>query len=123
MYKNAKKLDPRSKERILVGYDRRSPAYLVYYPEIGKVERVRCVKFYSGTNPQDEAILRGGEEQSMPPLVLATEKTPSKNGYVTSEGVVGSGERYPTQARNKPAYLSEYVVDSIVDKLGYRSID
>ena len=53
---NAKKLDPRSKEGIFVGYDKRSPSYLVYYPETGKVDRVRRVKFYSGTNSQNEEI-------------------------------------------------------------------
>ena len=30
---NAKKLDPRSKKGIFVGYDKGSPAYLVYYPD------------------------------------------------------------------------------------------
>eukprot|EP00794_Sanderia_malayensis_P006415 gene6415-7146_t len=42
---NAKKLDARSKEGIFVGYDKGSPAYLVYYPESNEVRRVRCVKF------------------------------------------------------------------------------
>ena len=43
---DAKKLEPRSKEGLFVGYDKRSPAYLVYYPQSMKVERVRCVKFF-----------------------------------------------------------------------------
>ena len=30
---DAKKLEPRSKEGLFVGYDKRSPAYLVYYPQ------------------------------------------------------------------------------------------
>jgi hypothetical protein len=30
---NAKKLEPRSKEGIFVGYDKKSPYFLVYYPE------------------------------------------------------------------------------------------
>lgn len=42
---NAKKLDVQSKRGIFVHYDRESPAYLVYYPDVNKVERVRCVKF------------------------------------------------------------------------------
>ncbi|CAB4032811.1 Retrovirus-related Pol poly from transposon TNT 1-94, partial [Paramuricea clavata] len=37
---NAKKLDPRSKQGIFVGYDKRSAAYLVFYPVSNKVERV-----------------------------------------------------------------------------------
>lgn len=38
----AKKLDARGKRGIFVGYDRESPAYLIYYPEVNKVERVRA---------------------------------------------------------------------------------
>ena len=40
-----KKLDARSKKGVFLGYDRESPAYLVYFPEENKVKRVRCVKF------------------------------------------------------------------------------
>ena len=43
--KNATKLEARSKKGVFVGYDKESPAYLIYYPEANKVERVRCVKF------------------------------------------------------------------------------
>ena len=37
---NAKKLDARSKNGVFMGYDKESPAYVVYYPEENKVERV-----------------------------------------------------------------------------------
>ena len=42
---NAKKLEARSKKGAFVGYDKESPAYVIYYPEANKVERVRCVSF------------------------------------------------------------------------------
>ena len=42
---NKKKLDARGEKGVFVGYDRGSPAYLVYFPETGRVKRVRCVKF------------------------------------------------------------------------------
>ena len=42
---NAKKLEARSKKGVFVGYDKESLAYLIYYPEANKVERVRCAKF------------------------------------------------------------------------------
>ena len=42
-----KKLDPRSNKGIFVGYDGCSPAYLVYYPDRGKVMKRRVVKFPS----------------------------------------------------------------------------
>ena len=37
---NAKKLDPRSHKGIFIGYDKESPAYLIYYPESNKIEKV-----------------------------------------------------------------------------------
>ena len=37
-----KKLDDRSEEGVLVGYDRGNPAYLVYFPDANKIKKVRC---------------------------------------------------------------------------------
>ena len=39
------KLDPRCTTGIFVGFDRSSPAYLIYFPETGKVLKYRVVKF------------------------------------------------------------------------------
>ena len=50
---NAKKLDPRSHKGIFIGYDKESPAYLVYYPESNKIEKVRCVKFIDKFDTED----------------------------------------------------------------------
>ena len=41
-----KKLDARSREGIFVGYDKGSPAYLVYHPDTKNVKKYRCVKFF-----------------------------------------------------------------------------
>ena len=40
-----KKLDDRCVKGVFVGYDRSSPAYLVYYPDSKKIMKHRCVKF------------------------------------------------------------------------------
>ena len=56
---NPKKLEPRSKEGIFVGHEKNSPAYLVYFPESMKVERVRCVKFFD--SPEFEDIGKNGQ--------------------------------------------------------------
>ena len=74
---NAKKLDPRSKEGIFVGYDKKSPAYLVYYPENNKIERVRCVKFsdFPNSNVQDHS--NDDELVSVPTLLPAVEQIPA----------------------------------------------
>ena len=58
----SKKLEPRSKEGIFVGYDKNSPAYLVYYPESMKVERVRCVKFFDSTEFDNSGALMTGSK-------------------------------------------------------------
>ena len=42
---NQRKLDPRCTKGVFVGYDKYSPAYLVYLPTRGTVKKVRCVKF------------------------------------------------------------------------------
>ena len=39
------KLDPRCTKGIFAGFDRSSPAYLIYFPGIGKVLKYRVVKF------------------------------------------------------------------------------
>ena len=46
---NPKKLDPRSENGIFVGYDRDSPAYLIYFPDKEIVKKVRRVKFLDST--------------------------------------------------------------------------
>ena len=63
---NAKKLDPRSKKGIFVGYDKRSPAYLVYFPDTDKIERVRCVKFFKEGNLQPIIDLDVHEGEPIP---------------------------------------------------------
>ena len=50
------KLDPRSKRGIFVGYDKESPAFLIYYPDLKKVMRCRCVKFTDSLNIDEKLI-------------------------------------------------------------------
>ena len=40
-----RKLDPKSKRGIFVGYDKESPAFLVYCPDVQRVRKCRDVKF------------------------------------------------------------------------------
>ena len=40
-----KKLDPRCEKGVFVGFDKNSPAHLVYYPHTRKVLKHRLVKF------------------------------------------------------------------------------
>ena len=40
-----RKLDPRSEKCVFIGYDKNSPAYIVYFPVSKKVQKHRLVKF------------------------------------------------------------------------------
>ena len=68
---DAKKLEPRSKEGLFVAYDKRSPAYLVYYPQSMKVERVRCVKFFDSSSTHSQVPL--SEEEIAPRPIVTTD--------------------------------------------------
>lgn len=48
-----KKLDSRSDKGIFVGYDKNSPAYMVYYPDSRKVMKHRLVRFMSNVEEQE----------------------------------------------------------------------
>ena len=118
---NARKLDARSKRGVFVGYDRESPAYLIYYPDLNKVERVRCVKFQGQTISQTE-IEAGEDFPSTPVQRVATERTeqadqPQENENVTenNDNEPEGNTRYPTRIRNKPRHLEEYVLDDEID--------
>ena len=126
---NAKKLDPRSKEGIFVGYDKKSPAYLVYYPENNKIERVRCVKFSDFRNSNVQDYSNDDELVSVPTLLPAVEQIPAGKN-IGSENIAipelheeSNNSRYPTRARIKPAYPNEYVVETVVDKPTNDTVD
>ena len=52
---NPKKLEPRSKKGIFVGYDRDSPSYLVYDPDTRAISKHRLVKLTSTDNRMPES--------------------------------------------------------------------
>lgn len=47
LQQNTKKLDARAKKGIFVGYDKESPAHLVFFPDDESVRKIRCVRFHS----------------------------------------------------------------------------
>ena len=60
---NKKKLEPRCEKGIFVGYDKQSPAYLIYFPETKAIKRVRCVKFTDSSN--NSCLSEPGENEQM----------------------------------------------------------
>ena len=129
---NAKKLYPRSKQGIFLGYDKRSPAYLVYYPDTDKIERVRCVKFFKEGNLQpiiDPDVHEGEPIQceTRVPIVSGGASSDEGGGSASSTDVGNDTTyrppRYPIRARTKPEYLNEYVTSKVVDEVAEYTVD
>ena len=122
---NPKKLDPRSREGIFVGYDKSSPAYLVYYPASMKVEKVRCVKFFDSPELVDAGKVDQIEEDidTRPNITPEIEQPVTAEEKSVSPQVEGGGHRYPTRTRNRPTYLDEYVAENIPDSTANLAVD
>lgn len=121
---NKTKLDPRSKRGIFVGYDRGSPAYLVYFGDTGDVKKIRCVKFTETyddfdnshdvddyvENPDDNSI---ENEPVVNNPVIQREDEPVVNNPAIEIEAPGAEDapRYPPRERTQPKYLQDYVVE------------
>ena len=128
---NAKKLDARSRKGIFVGYDKGSPSYLVYYPELDKVEKVRCVKFSDSfqldemSDELDELTSERKQtekiERMLEPTIVEKNTTEPEDdsGQTDNMGIHESPEktqreRYPLRSRSKPNYLGQNKFDDNV---------
>ena len=118
---NPKKLDARSEKGIFLGYDKGSPAYLVYYPESESVKRIRCVKFTRDveTEPDDGSIVMRDKPEPVPipkPTVQVEVEGDQVVGEVARPEHTGdeqhaeikSQRRNPERGRKKPKYLENY---------------
>ena len=74
-----KKLDDRSQKGIFVGYDRDSPAFLVYFPETNVVQKVRVVKFL---DEEKEDFVFHREKQGAPQSQNVNYDNPQTNSHV-----------------------------------------
>ena len=120
---NKKKLDARSEKGVFVGYDKGSPAYLVYLPDSGVVKRVRCVKFSdkfddidSQNGPQlpEPETMNENETVAMKPAMnetVAMKPAMNEMNERVDEKHENEIRRYPQRQREKPKYLDKYVTD------------
>ena len=67
---NKGKLDPRSQQGIFIGYDKYSPAYLIYFPEDGTISKVRSVKFTDKTSESTQSGNTDPDTADGPPVQL-----------------------------------------------------
>ena len=144
---NKKKLDARSEEGIFVGYDNQSPAYIVYFPKIDDVKRVRCVKFCEDfyEKPESSPFTTNHEcilpcDSTLQPDVINNDSEGTdncnndemnvdehseSNEDNEQEGAVANKQssRFPKREINKPKYLEDYVTDSDLSDIANCAVD
>ena len=142
---NKQKLDPRCKKGVFVGFDRSSPAYLVFFPETAKVMKYRVVKFPTKSvgeqQTQTEDIMNddlsvswdnnGPRRSSDDDNSEITNETPDQQTGGSDDGEASSisqpceGPNHPRRERKPPSYLSDYITsvqdqaDQITHNLDY----
>ena len=122
---NKGKLDPRCMKGVFLGYDRGSPAYLVYFPETGKVMKCRVVKFPKPISrcvreqqTQTGNVLYDDDDDFVhnDDFVLGDNSTPNDVERPVEAPVPVQGDpvsvpvagRSPRRERKPPAYLADY---------------
>eukprot|EP00795_Rhopilema_esculentum_P002680 gene2680-888_t len=121
---NKTKLDARSEKGIFIGYDKNSPAYLIYFPNSGNIRKVRCVKFSTSSYEQaidTEDIVIRRERQPDQDEKVELQETVEQSAQLDPTGEdsqrKGHERRYPTRERKQPKYFKDYVTES--DDTGY----
>ena len=134
-----KKLDARGEKGFFLGYDKGSPAYLVYFPESGAIRKIRCVrftdKFEDSKDVHDNPELNIEEDAtvSLPLYPLDPQPMNDDQNDVGPENPINDGNdrpipaindgnaqmletRYPKRDRSKPKYLEHYTDGSEIDE-------
>ena len=100
----------------LLGYDRSSPAFLMYCPQKKIVRKVRCVRFTENFDNVDETV------ELLPDSVKPGE--PEKPTHGKEDANV---RRYPSRDHARPKYLDDYVtgedIDDAIDDTANCTID
>lgn len=141
-YKQEKsKFDSRCEQGVFIGYDKNSPAYLVYYPNTEKVQKHRLVKFtaktiseretqtsethtgYENMNPKifsselnvDQSMEDEPDQgfQRDVPEISPEQADPNQSGRV-AETV---SRKNPPRTRKMPAHLQDFEIEDTEDKL------
>ena len=124
-----KKLDSRCDKGVFIGYDKNSPAYLVYYLDTEKVSKHWLVRFVTKnvveketqTDPMIDDDLM--EKRYLSPRssesvtaqnqgnVNVSQETFDRPDSIDAAQIERNDPRYPKRDRRTPQYLSEYVTD------------
>ena len=114
-----KKLENRSVKGIFIWYDRRSPAYLIYFPETQEIKKIRCVQFHNVDSgkpdsfeiPFDEDYVHDKnkpetQKKNEPTVTVEENETTQQCQSSQSQEATDLGKRN----RTRPKYLDDYIV-------------
>ncbi|XP_061753964.1 copia protein isoform X1 [Nerophis ophidion] len=135
------KLDPRCEQGRFIGYDKNSPAYLVYYPDIEMVQKHRLVKFTNKTVNEKETQTHGPhteyqDREVHPRFLDSEENNDEKMGNASGQSVKddvsvseidgeqssagGQERKNPPRVRRRPVRLQEYDMEDTADMQRWR---
>ena len=125
------KLDSRRERGLFVGHDKGSPAYLVYYPGKGKVQKHRLVKFVTKTTCENETQT---QELGLDPKVDFDKRVETPQPSVLSTDVQtdgpqsapeDDGKKHPrvTSYASDSGYLRDYTLEDTDDDSTLTSVD
>lgn len=120
---NKKKLDSRCEKGIFVGYDKNSPAYLVFYRDTGRVLKHRLVKFISksvkegetqtDSDMSEDILYRERAKTNLPEVEITKQFKQEPNAEIrdsnatTDEDESSHNPRYPSRQRRAPKYYQD----------------
>ena len=123
-YKQDKrKLDPRCEKCVFIGYDKNSPAYMVYLPVSKKVQKHRLVKFVAKSGveqqtqtnftPEDDDFIK---PRSRSPDQVTVEQKPEVSYHQPQRVEVKcepESSRYPSRERRRPDRYTDLAQSNI----------
>ena len=113
------KLESRSTKGIFVGYDRYSPAFLMFDPSDRKVKKYRCVKFLDVFETKATEIKRTPEEDCEP---VSDENAPDcDEDWMTVPQMSNESQnrRYPQRLRSAP---NRFIMEDCDNRLLLRDV-
>jgi DNA-dependent RNA polymerase auxiliary subunit epsilon len=129
-----KKLDARGEQGIFVGYDKGSPAYLIYFPHTQTIKRCRTVRFsdkfeIGNDAPKPTEIVNEGPLIVNMPDQNAVNDMPEQNPITENSNLIeptttgqnltseqANTTRYPRREHTKPKYLEQFVDGSEIEE-------
>ena len=100
-YKQDKrKLDPRCEKCVFIGYDKNSPAYIVYFPDSKKVQRHRLIKFVakSGAEQQTQTDLTPEDDD----FIQHSSRSPDNHVAVEPKLEVSHHQQQMVEVKREP---------------------